>query len=79
MEHNYDYRTGTIHSTDFRFWEFDHRFKDNLIDERVLAVEMECVTLLLHVLLVKLILVRYYWSRIARRKDGTKQKSARSI
>ena len=45
VEHNYDYRTGTIHSTDFRFWEFDHRFKDNLIDERVLAVEMECAAL----------------------------------
>jgi AMP nucleosidase len=45
VEHNYDYRTGTIHSTDFRFWEFDHRFKDNLIDEKVLAVEMECAAL----------------------------------
>lgn len=36
-----DYRTGTIHSTDFRFWEFDSRFKAALIEERVLAVEME--------------------------------------
>ena len=45
VEHKYDYRTGTIHSTDFRFWEFDHRFKDNLIDEKVLAVEMECAAL----------------------------------
>ena len=41
VENGYDYRTGTIHSTDFRFWEFDQRFKDNLIEERVLAVEME--------------------------------------
>ena len=37
VENDCDYRTGTIHSTDFRFWEFDNKFKDNLIDERVLA------------------------------------------
>jgi AMP nucleosidase len=36
-----DYRTGTIHCTDFRFWEFDPKFKNNLLEERVLAVEME--------------------------------------
>jgi AMP nucleosidase len=45
VEHGYDYRTGTIHSTDFRFWEFDDRFKQNLIEERVLAVEMETAAL----------------------------------
>lgn len=45
VEHNYEYRTGTIHSTDFRFWEFDDRFKQNLIEERVLAVEMETAAL----------------------------------
>lgn len=44
-EHGYEYRTGTIHSTDFRFWEFDDRFKHNLIEERVLAVEMETAAL----------------------------------
>ncbi|RLA63230.1 MAG: AMP nucleosidase [Epsilonproteobacteria bacterium] len=36
-----DYRTGTIHCTGYRFWEFDAKFKRNLIEERVLAVEME--------------------------------------
>lgn len=45
VEHGYDYRTGTIHSTDFRFWEFDDKFKMNLIEERVLAVEMETAAL----------------------------------
>lgn len=44
-EHGYEYRTGTIHSTDFRFWEFDEKFKMNLIEERVLAVEMETAAL----------------------------------
>jgi len=45
VEHGYEYRTGTIHSTDFRFWEFDERFKNNVIEERVLAVEMETAAL----------------------------------
>ncbi len=45
VEHGYDYRTGTIHSTDYRFWEFDDRFKLNLLEERVLAVEMETAAL----------------------------------
>lgn len=45
VEHGMEYRTGTIHSTDFRFWEFDERFKKNLIEERVLAVEMETAAL----------------------------------
>lgn len=45
LEHGYDYRTGTIHSTDYRFWEFDDKFKLNLLEERVLAVEMETAAL----------------------------------
>ena len=45
VENELEYRTGTVHSTDFRFWEFDQKFKDNLIDERVLAVEMETAAL----------------------------------
>lgn len=45
VEHGHEYRTGTIHSTDFRFWEFDERFKRNLIEERVIAVEMETAAL----------------------------------
>lgn len=45
VEHEMDYRTGTIHSTDYRFWEFDDDFKSKLIEERVLAVEMETAAL----------------------------------
>ncbi|AUN99858.1 AMP nucleosidase [Bacteriovorax stolpii] len=45
VEHGLEYRTGTIHSTDYRFWEFDDRFKLNLLEERVLAVEMETAAL----------------------------------
>lgn len=45
VESNHKYKTGTIHSTDFRFWEFDERFRSNLIEEKVLAVEMETAAL----------------------------------
>ncbi|MBC7537184.1 MAG: AMP nucleosidase [Bacteriovorax sp.] len=45
VEHGLEYRTGTIHSTDYRFWEFDDRFKLNLLEQRVLAVEMETAAL----------------------------------
>lgn len=40
-----DYRTGVVHSTDLRFWEFDENFKKRLFEERVIAVEMECAAL----------------------------------
>lgn len=45
LEKNLEYRTGTIHTTDFRFWEFDDNFKAKLIEERVLCVEMETAAL----------------------------------
>lgn len=45
VENGLDYRTGAIHSTDLRFWEFDEKFKENLIREKVLAVEMETAAL----------------------------------
>jgi AMP nucleosidase len=45
VEAGYDYRTGTVHTTDFRFWEFDKGFIQKLISERVLAVEMETASL----------------------------------
>ena len=45
VENGYEYRTGTVHTTDFRFWEFDKRFIDVLISEKVLAVEMETASL----------------------------------
>ncbi len=45
LEQGYDYKSGTVHTTDFRFWEFDDRFKTQLIEERVLCVEMETAAL----------------------------------
>ncbi|MEK6706869.1 MAG: AMP nucleosidase [Bdellovibrionota bacterium] len=45
IEKGYDYRTGVIHTTDYRFWEFDEKFKAQLYEERALAIEMETATL----------------------------------
>ena len=45
VEAGLDYRTGVIHTTDYRFWEFDEKFKAQLYDERALAIDMETATL----------------------------------
>ena len=45
IEKGMDYRTGVIHTTDYRFWEFDQKFKAQLYEERALAIEMESATL----------------------------------
>jgi AMP nucleosidase len=45
MERGLDYRTGVVHTTDYRFWEFDDRFKAQLYEERALAIDMETSTL----------------------------------
>ncbi|MBN21353.1 MAG: AMP nucleosidase [Bdellovibrionaceae bacterium] len=45
VEMGMDYRTGVVHTTDYRFWEFDEEFKNNLRQERALAIDMECSTL----------------------------------
>ncbi len=45
VEHGLEYRTGVVHSTDLRFWEFDETFKENLYEERAIAVEMETAAL----------------------------------
>jgi AMP nucleosidase len=45
VENGFDYRTGVIHTTDYRFWEFDEKFKAQLYDERVLGIDMETATL----------------------------------
>lgn len=45
IEHGFDYRTGVVHTTDYRFWEFNEKFKEDLYSERALAIEMECATL----------------------------------
>ncbi len=81
VENGCDYRTGTIHSTDYRFWEFDERFKEKLIEERVLAVEMETAALFVSCFVSKvnigaLLLI----SDCPMTKDGIKtKKSAKSV
>jgi AMP nucleosidase len=45
IEKEMDYRTGVVHTTDYRFWEFDDKFKAQLYEERALAIEMESATL----------------------------------
>ena len=45
VEYGLDYRTGVVHTTDYRFWEFNDQFKETLYEERAIAIEMECATL----------------------------------
>ena len=45
VDHGFDYRTGVIHTTDYRFWEFDEVFKKQLYEERAIAIDMECAAL----------------------------------
>jgi AMP nucleosidase len=45
VEKGLDYRTGVVHTTDYRFWEFNERFKAQLYEERALAIDMETATL----------------------------------
>ncbi len=81
VENGYEYRTGTIHSTDYRFWEFNEEFKENLIEERVLGVEMETAALFVGGFVSKvnigaLLLV----SDCPFKRDGIKtKKSAKSV
>ncbi|MBI2082593.1 MAG: AMP nucleosidase [Deltaproteobacteria bacterium] len=45
VEKGFDYRTGVIHTTDYRFWEFDEGFKKKIYAERVIGIDMECASL----------------------------------
>ena len=45
VERGFDYRTGVVHTTDYRFWEFNEDFKKQLYEERALAIDMETATL----------------------------------
>ncbi|HLU82070.1 MAG TPA: AMP nucleosidase [Trueperaceae bacterium] len=45
VERGLDYRTGVVHTTDTRFWEFNEHFKQRLYDERALGIDMETATL----------------------------------
>jgi AMP nucleosidase len=81
VEKGYDYRTGVVHTTDYRFWEFDEQFKAQLYEERALAIDMETATLFSvgfasKVPIGALLLV----SDLPLRKDGIKTKeSARAV
>lgn len=81
VEKGLDYRTGVVHTTDYRFWEFDERFKADLYEERALAIDMECATLFIggftsKVPIGALLLV----SDLPLTKDGIKtKKSAKSV
>ncbi len=41
VEKNLEYRTGVVHTTDYRFWEFNESFKESLYAQRVIGIEME--------------------------------------
>jgi len=45
VDEGHDYRTGVVHTTDYRFWEFDEKFRENLYEERAIAFDMECAAL----------------------------------
>lgn len=44
-EDKLQYHIGITHSTNKRFWEFNSKFKERLLDTRPQAIEMECATL----------------------------------
>jgi AMP nucleosidase len=45
FERGIEYRTGVIHTTDYRFWEFSPGFKEKLYSQRVIGIEMETAAL----------------------------------
>ncbi|HNW60214.1 MAG TPA: AMP nucleosidase [bacterium] len=45
VENGLDYRTGVVHTTDYRLWEFDDNFKAILYEERAIGIDMECAAL----------------------------------
>ncbi len=45
VEKNETYVAGVVHTTDYRFWEFDEKFKKLLKLEKAAAIDMETATL----------------------------------
>ncbi len=45
MEQETHFKTGVLHTTDYRMWEFDEDFKRVLRDEKASAIDMECSAL----------------------------------
>lgn len=44
LEHNQEYRTGVVYTTNRRVWEWDEQFRQRLVDMRTLAIDMETAT-----------------------------------
>jgi len=42
IERQLKFRTGVIHTTDYRMWEFDEAFRERLKREKATAIDMEC-------------------------------------
>ncbi len=45
VEHNRDYWTGTVYTTNRRVWEYDESFKSDLRKTRSMAIDMETATI----------------------------------
>lgn len=45
LEKEIMFKTGVIHTTDYRMWEFDQAFIDRLKSEKASAIDMECSAL----------------------------------
>ena len=45
VEHNQEYRTGVVYTTNRRVWEWDEKFKTYLRDLGVIGIDMETATL----------------------------------
>ena len=45
MDQDIPFRTGVLHTTDYRMWEFDEDFKKRLRTEKASAIDMECSAL----------------------------------
>jgi len=44
-DHNHDYWTGTVYTTNRRVWEYDEEFKEDLRKMRCMAIDMETATI----------------------------------
>ena len=44
-DHNHDYWTGTVYTTNRRVWEYDEEFKEHLRKMRCMAIDMESATI----------------------------------
>jgi len=77
VENGYTYRTGVIHTTDYRFWEFDEAFRRELIEERAISIDMECATLFITGFAVKVAIgALMLVSDLPLTKEGIKTKSS---